>query len=132
MITRADATFQPGSWDESSFSEIEGGPKLTRALVAGTYSGDIAGTTTILFIMYYPDSASARFSGLERVAGRIGERVGSFVLRHEGTFSDGEARTILTIVPGSGTGELRGLRGEGLSVAPVGATATIHLDYDLA
>jgi hypothetical protein len=43
MINRANATFQTGNWDESSFSEIEGGPKLTRALVAGTYSGDIAG-----------------------------------------------------------------------------------------
>jgi hypothetical protein len=132
MTTRATATFETVNWDESPFSEIEGGPKLTRALVTGTYSGEIEGTTTVAFIMVYPDEVTANFSGLERIEGKLGGRSGSFVLRHEGGFADAVAKTALTIVPGSGTGELTGLRGEGTSFAPAGSKAELTLDYDFA
>ncbi|HEY8600046.1 MAG TPA: DUF3224 domain-containing protein [Thermomicrobiales bacterium] len=132
MTTRATATFETVNWDESPFSEIAGGPKLTRALVTGTYSGDLHGQTTVAFIMVYPDEATANFSGLERIEGQLGSRSGSFVLRHEGSFAGGEAKTTLTIVPGSGTGELAGLRGDGTSLAPAGTKAELTLDYDLA
>lgn len=132
MSTRATATFETGNWDECPFNEVEGGPKLTRALVTGTYSGDIEGKTTVAFIMVYPDDATANFSGLERIEGKLGGRSGSFVLRHEGGFAGGEAKTTLTIVPGLGTGELTGLRGEGSSLAPAGTKSKLTLDYDFA
>lgn len=132
MSTRATATFETVNWDESPFSEIEGGPKLTRALVTGTYRGDLEGKTTVAFIMVYPDAVTATYSGLERIEGQLGGRSGSFVLRHEGSFADGEAKTTLTIVPGSGTGELTGVRGEGTSRAPIGTKADVTLDYDFA
>jgi hypothetical protein len=35
------------------------------------------------------------------------------------------------VVAGSGTGELRGLRGTGEFSAPIGSTASIKLDYDI-
>ena len=132
MSTRVTAILQTVNWDEGPFSEIEGGPKLTRALMTGTYSGAIEGMTTVTFIMIYPDEATASFSGLERVEGKLAGRSGSFVLRHEGSFANGEVRTMLTIVPGSGTGELTGLRGEGNSGAPAGSKAELTLDYDFA
>lgn len=132
MGTRATATFETVDWDESPFSEIEGGPKLTRALVTGTYSGDIEGRTTVAFIMLYPDDATANFSGLERIEGKLGGRSGSFVLRHEGSFADGAAKTTLTIMPGTGTGELTGVRGSGNSLAPAGTKSELTLDYDFA
>jgi hypothetical protein len=34
-------------------------------------------------------------------------------------------------VPGSGNGELKGLRGEGTTHAPSGMTGSLTLDYDL-
>ena len=52
------------------------------------------------------------FVGLERLTGRLGEREGSFVLRHEGTYSDEEMTQMSVVVAGSGTGALAGLRGE--------------------
>ena len=130
MSTRATATFETVNWDESPFGEVGGGPKLTRALVTGTYSGDLVGKTSVAFIMVYPDEVTANFSGLERIEGQLGGRSGSFVLRHEGGFAGGEAKTTLTVVPGSGTGELTGLRGEGTSLAPAGSRAELTLDYN--
>lgn len=129
MTTHAEAIFETGDWDEEPFAAVEGAMKLTRALVTGSYSGDIQGQTTIAFIMQYADDSNANYSGLERIAGQLAGRNGTFVLRHEGTFTEGEARTTLSVVPDSGTGALAGLRGEGRSVAPIGSRATVTLDY---
>ncbi len=53
------------------------------------------------------------------------------MLQSAGTFDGKEAKGELSVVPGSGTGELRGLRGSGEFSAPLGSTASIALDYDL-
>ncbi len=79
-------------------------------------------------MLYQGDSAS--FSGLERVVGRIGVRSGSFVLQHNGRFEGDTARSTLSVVPGSGTGDLRGLRGAGSFAWSHGQPGSITLDYD--
>ena len=117
MTTHAAATFEVKSWDEKPFSEIEGGPKLTHARVTKAFHGDIQGEGTLDYLMVYHTDGSAGFTGLERVSGSLGGRSGSFVLQHSGA-DDGHAATMkLMVVPGSGTGNLKGLRGEGGSVA---------------
>ena len=60
-----------------------------------------------------------------------GDKAGTFVLQGLGEFDGKEARTRLAVVPGSSTGDLAGLRGSGLAVAPMGSTGTFSLDYDL-
>ena len=68
---------------------------------------------------------------MERVVGRVGNRSGSFVLQHSGTFSGGIAKETWFVVPGSGTGELGGLRGEGGSASGHAESYALTLDYDL-
>ena len=58
------------------------------------------------------------------------DHAGSVVLRTVGTFDGREARAQWTVVPGSGSGGLEGLRGEGGFTAPHGGQATVTLDYD--
>ena len=73
-------------------------------------------------------SRQGSFVGLERVVGRVGGRSGSFVLESRGVWRDATARAEQLVGPGSGSGELRGLRGEG----SYEATHTAHpttLDY---
>lgn len=113
MSVHANAKFKMKSWDEKPYDEIEGGPKLTRATVAKSYSGDIEGDGTVEYLMIHREDGSASFVGLERVVGSIGDRRGSFVLEHKGTFEGGTAKITWSVVPGSGTGDLSGLRGEG-------------------
>lgn len=129
MSRRATGSMELKSWDEHPYSEIDGGPKLARASVTQSFSGDIEGEGTLEYLMLYQGNA-ASFSGLERVVGRIGERWGSFVLQHNGRFEGDTARSSLSVVPGSGTGDLRGLRGEGSYVWPHGQSGAITLDYD--
>jgi hypothetical protein len=47
MSERATATFRVKAWDESPYDEVDAGPKLTRATVAKSFSGDIEGEGTV-------------------------------------------------------------------------------------
>jgi hypothetical protein len=131
MSARATGTLEMKSWDEKPYNEAEGELKLTRSTVTNTFHGDIEGETALEYLMVYLDE-HARFVGLERVVGHIGDRRGSFVLQHSGVYEDGAATTTWSVVPGSGTGELGSLRGEGGFVARHGdQRVPFTLDYDL-
>ena len=131
MATRATGKFKIASWDENTYAEIPGGGKLTQASVKQAFSGDIEGEGAVEWLMSYRPDETAEFVGLQRIDGRIGERSGSFVLlQSAGVFDGKEARGELSVVPGSGTGELRGLRGEGEFSAPLHSEADFRLDYD--
>lgn len=81
--------------------------------------------------MMYRSDGSATFVGLERISGRIGGRSGTFVLQRLGVFEGGQAKESYSVVPGSATGELRGLRGAGSSTVGHGTEHPFTLDYDL-
>ncbi|HKF79176.1 MAG TPA: DUF3224 domain-containing protein [Candidatus Dormibacteraeota bacterium] len=127
----ATGTYTFTSWDEEPYAVLEGTPGLTHARVVNVYRGDLEGDGTVEFLMFYPTPSSATYLGFERVNGKLGGRSGSFVLQSAGAWEDGVARTTLTIVPGSGTGELEGLRGEGALEAGPGQTEVPYrLDCD--
>jgi Protein of unknown function (DUF3224) len=79
-----------------------------------------------------------RVAGTQRALplGADGSRAGrhgvSGISRPHLSFEGGVARTTWKVVPGSGTGELAELRGEGGYDAPSGEAAVPYrLDYDL-
>ena len=120
----ANARFIIKTWDEKPYGERPDLPKLTRASVAKTFAGDLEGEGQVEYLMVYRSDGSATFVGLERVVGRLAGRTGSFVLQRTGVFEGGQARETYSVVPGSGTGELHGLRGEGSSA--VGTAPSSH------
>ncbi len=133
MSAHARGTFEGKSWNEQPYAEVDGEPKLTRSSVTNSFHGDIEGEGTLEYLMVYSDDDHAGFVGLERVVGRVGDRRGSFVLQHSGTYAEGTATTAWSVVPGSGTGELRDLRGEGGFVARHGdREVPFTLAYELA
>jgi hypothetical protein len=81
--------------------------------------------------MLYRDDGSATFVGLERVVGRIGGQTGTFVLQRTGVFESGQAKESYSVVLGSATGELSGLRGEGSSAVGHGTEHPFTLHYEL-
>jgi Protein of unknown function (DUF3224) len=52
-------------------------------------------------------------------------------MRTSGTFDGAEARGELSVVPGSGTGDLDGISGSGEFSAPLGSEAHVSLDYEV-
>lgn len=131
MKKTAKARFAIVNWDEKPWGEAEDLPKLTRASVAKTYSGDIEGEGQVEYLMMYRDDGSAAIVGLERVVGRIGGKSGTFVLQRIGAFEDGQAKESYSVVPGSATGELLGLKGDGTSAVGHGMEHPFELDYEL-
>src|SRR5436190_16568789 len=130
MRHAANAQFTIKSWDEKPYSEGSDQPKLTRAVVSKTFTGDIAGDGHVEYLMMYRADGSAAFVGLERIVGRVAGKAGTFVLQRAGTFEGGEAKETYFVVAGSATGELRGLRGEGTSAVGHGTEHPFMLDYD--
>lgn len=58
-----------------------------------------------------PRQGAAGYVALEVVTGTLAGRHGSFALQHVGTMdANGQSMTV-TVTPGSGTGELRGISG---------------------
>jgi hypothetical protein len=129
MSTRATATFEITGWDETIYAEPTEGPKLSRATVRKIFQGDIAGESTAELLMSRAKDGSAGYVALERVVGRIGDRSGSFDVQHCATQGGPNPRAIWLVVPGSGTGELRGLSGQATYQHDENG-ATFTLDYD--
>lgn len=130
MSTSAAGTFEIETWDEKPYDEHEG-TKLTRTRLTKTVHGDVEGTsTTELLMAYGAVDGSAAYVGFERIVGRVPDRSGSFVLHHTASGSRGTRSASWPVVPDSGTGELRGLRGEAqISIDPDGGHS-FTLDYD--
>ena len=131
MKRSADARFAIKSWDENAYNEGDDQPKLTRASVTKTYTGDIAGEGQVEYLMMYRSDGSATFVGLERVVGRIAGKTGSFVLQRTGVFEGGQAKESYFVIPGSATGELHGLLGDGTSAVGHGTEHPFSLNYEL-
>jgi hypothetical protein len=130
-MKRATARFAITSWDEKPYSEGPEQPKLTRASVAKNFTGDIEGEGSVEYLMMYRADGSASFVGLERFVGRIEGRTGSFVLQRSGAFDGGVAKEEYSVIPGSATGELRGLEGNGTTALAHGTEYSFTLDYEL-
>ena len=58
-----------------------------------------------------PVDGSASYVAIERISGTLLGRRGSFALQHAGTMGHGEQHLTISVVPDSGTGQLRGLSG---------------------
>lgn len=58
-----------------------------------------------------PAAGSAGYVAIEHVTGTLGTLSGSFALQHAGVMHDGESQLSISIVPGSGTGDLFGIEG---------------------
>lgn len=132
MKKSANARFAIKNWDEKPYGEGQDLPKLTRASVTKAYTGDIEGEGQAEYLMMYRIDGSATFVGLERIVGRIGAKSGTFVLERTGVFEGGQAKESYSVIPGSATGDLQGLLGEGSSAVGHGMEHPFTLNYELA
>ncbi|MBO0867997.1 MAG: DUF3224 domain-containing protein [Micromonosporaceae bacterium] len=135
MGTHLETRLHIDSWDEKPYRELPDGSKFTRAEVRLTGTGDgFEGEGTWDALMYYAPDGNAAYLGLMQLTGRLDGRDGSFVLQGSGAFDGGQAAGDSSVVAGSGTGDLTGLRGTARSVSTHAdyPHMPLTLDYDLA
>lgn len=126
----ASGTIEVAQWSPVPYDTAQSSPTLVRIDVVEAFHGDIEGEGRAQMLQCLRPDGSATFVGLERVTGAVAGRQGTFVLQDAGTLdATGRVDGTWTVVAGSGTDELAGLRGEGGFTAALGEHAVIHLDY---
>jgi hypothetical protein len=106
------------------------GTELSRVHITRTFTGDLEGESTAE-IMIAKSEGGGGYIGHDRVTGRLGGKSGSFVFQHGGIMGPDGTSNTGTIVPGSGTEELAGLKGEGTMLADEEGNHTFTLTYEL-
>jgi hypothetical protein len=92
--------------------DVVDGVALSRASFEKKFSGplDAVGVVEMLGART-PVEGSAGYVAIERVTGTLDGKRGTFVLQHTGSMMRGTPSLAVTVVPDSGTGELKGLSG---------------------
>jgi hypothetical protein len=122
MATTLTTKIRIASWDESPVEDFGDGGKLTQALVRLSDGKDGLESGVFTMLAYYQPDGTGSLVTMVRVTGVIDGHAGSFALRGEGEFDGTTATGRMTVVPGSGTGELAGISGTCESVST-------HADY---
>jgi hypothetical protein len=105
------------------------GPALTEVHIIENFTGDIDAQSTVRALQLLRDDKSASLVSMQRVTGKLAGRTGTFVLQGSETVQDGNIKATWSIVPGSATGDLKGLRGEGGFEGAFGKGSDGTLDY---
>lgn len=86
-----------------------GGPG--RMILAKTFRGGLEGTGAGEMLAVLNAEQSGAYVAMERVNGTLDGRSGGFMLVHRGIMDQGAQDLSITIVPGSGDGDLAGISG---------------------
>ncbi len=134
-MTRAVASFDVTGWDQGEPESEAGGPTLSSAVVRKQFDGDLVAESEARLMMCQADtsdiSAGAGYIASEVVRGSLAGKQGTFVMQHWGLSADGRERTGGHVVPGSGTGDLKGLTGSVEISVDGDGTHTLTIDYEL-
>ena len=130
-MTKAQGKFTVESGGEDSYEMLDNGIRLTHAQGTQKFTGDIKGDGAVHWLMVYRGDKTAKFVGMQRISGTIGGHSGTFVLSAEGVHDSNGSKIKLTVVPGSGSGDLEGLSGKGKLENPGAKTGTYELEYSL-
>jgi hypothetical protein len=94
-----------------------------------TFTGDIDGESPVRALQVLRADHSACLVSRQRFRGKLRGRQGTFVLQGSEIVENGKIKATWFVVPGSGTGDLSGLRGEGGFAGQFGKGSDGTLEY---
>ena len=112
MSQRAAGPFDVKVVPQKPDTQIARAANLGRLTIDKRFHGDLEGISKGEMLATQTEvPGSAGYVAMERVTGSLKGRQGSFVLQHSATMSRGAPTSSITVVPDSGTGELKGITG---------------------
>lgn len=90
----------------------EAGLGLSRYTLAKTFTGGMSGAGVGQMLAGGPSDEVGAYVALERFVGTVNGRQGAFLMAHRGDMNTEGYTLSITVVPGSGTGELEGISGD--------------------
>jgi hypothetical protein len=130
IVTVSDKTFEVKVAPQTD--EKVGDPTVGRMSLDKVFRGDLEAVGRGQMLAAMTDvEGSAGYVALERVAGKLDGREGTFALQHSGTMTRGMPHLVITVVPDSGTGQLAGLSGK-MSINVADGKHSYEFEYTLA
>jgi len=115
-----------GKLEPYNVSESAG---MARISIDKQFHGDLDASSQGEMLSCGSAKDSGGYVAIERVTGTLHGRRGSFALQHKATMTRGVPALDIIVVPGSGTGELSGLRGSMNIVIAAGGAHSYAFDY---
>jgi len=107
-------------------------PLLNRMTLDKQYHGDLEATGKGQMLTAGTEvKGSGAYVAIEKVTGTLKGYTGSFVLQHSGTMTQNAPQLSVTIVPDSGTGELKGIAGKMTINIAAGGKHSYDIEYTL-
>jgi Protein of unknown function (DUF3224) len=130
MSERAAGSFDVKVTSQKPDTQVARAANLGRLTIDKRFHGDLEGTGKGEMLATQTDvPGSAGYVALERVTGKLRGRSGGFVLQHSATMTRGTPVSTITVVPDSGTGELRGISGRMTVTVAADGTHSYEFDY---
>ena len=104
-------------------------PALVEIRLSETFTRGIDGESPVRALQVLRDDKSACLVSVQRFRGKLDGRQGTFVLQGSETVENGKIKATWFVIPGSGTSDLSGLRGEGGFEGDFGKGSDGWLDY---
>lgn len=131
MTTRASGTFEVKVTPHTP-ADKSSGPAIGRMSIDKQFQGDLKGASKVeMLAVGTAVEGSAGYVAMEQVNGTLHGRTGTFALQHSGTMTRGAPQLSVTVVPDSGTGELRGLSGR-MSIIIADGKHSYEFEYAIA
>ncbi|HEX9392669.1 MAG TPA: DUF3224 domain-containing protein [Usitatibacteraceae bacterium] len=131
MTSRASGTFDVKLSPQAADAKTEGAVP-GRMLIDKQFHGALEAASKGQMLAAMSEvKGSAGYVAIEQVSGTLDGKRGSFILQHTGTMNRGVPSLSVTVVPDSGTGELRGLSGS-MTINIVDGKHFYDFDYILA
>ena len=104
---------------------------LGRMTIAKEWHGDLEGASTGQMLTGGDvTKGSAGYVAIEKFTGTLNGRKGSFILQHSATMTRGVGQLTITVVPDSGTDQLKGINGK-LGIKIENGKHSYDFDYSL-
>ena len=128
----SSATVITGRFDVKMTPQSAADAIVTRMTLDKKYHGPLEATGTgEMLAAMTAVKGSAGYTAIEKVAGKLAGREGTFYLQHSGIMDRGAPKLAITVIPDSGTGELTGLTGKMDIQIAVDGTHTYVFEYML-
>lgn len=130
MSNHASGTFEVEVKPQPPY-DTAAGVSLGRMSISKQFRGALEASSTVEMLSAMTGvKGSAGYVAIERVTGTLDGRAGGFVLQHTGTMTRGNAELSVSVVPDSGSGELKGIAGK-MTIDIVDGKHLYTFDYTL-
>jgi hypothetical protein len=129
-ITQEEVMSAKGQFEVNLEQQKDEDAPAGRMIINKTYSGDLIGTGVGQMISKRTAAGTAVYYAIEEFTGTVNGKSGSFTLVHNGFMSQESQSLDVSILEGSGEGELKNITGS-MDIIQDGENHSYELNYKL-